>query len=96
MESIFGQTIALEVEPWDAHEVRRPYVAYFWTEEQALGFIDTRQKTYFFREVEAQPIPTRYTRLLATVYPQCEHNMDARLCRGPAHYATYEEIAMGY
>lgn len=76
---------------------RVSYIAIFeGGENQVLAFIEERKSTHAIFEIKDSPIPEECARLLDRLYPTCEHGLSESLCFGPAHYATYEEIAMGY
>lgn len=72
------------------------FVATFANQEQAIEYFERQASVASFSEVEGAPISGNHTRLLAVLYPTCEHGLSESLCYGPAHYASDEEIARGY
>lgn len=73
---------------------RRSYNAKFSTEDQAIDFVTRKSSTCAFHEIDE--IPADWNAFYELMNPKCEHGMSADLCYGPAHYATYEEIAQGW
>lgn len=80
--------ITLEIHICDQ---RRSYLAHFATEEQALDYLERRTSTHAFHELEGQPIPDEAQKLLAFLYPECEHGLSQSNCYGPQHYYYDEE-----
>jgi len=75
---------------------RRSYLVTFATEAQALDFIGRKSSTHAFFTVDGKPIDSVHTELINYLFPDCEHGLSLALCYGPNHYATDEEIRMGY
>lgn len=66
-------------------------------EDMALAFVGARWSTHAFDEIEDAPFSyAMYPRLAEKLYPLCGHGMSERLCYGPAHYCSPEEIAQGW
>jgi hypothetical protein len=75
--------------------MRNTYTATFATERQAIEFIGRKSATCAFWTRDDSPMDG-YPELMEVLFPTCEHGLSASLCMGPAHYATDEEIMMGY
>jgi hypothetical protein len=85
------EDIVLEIHVADQ---RRSYRATFQgpdAEITALRFIETRWSTHAIHELEDQPIPQKYARLLDLLYPLCEHYLSLSNCCGPQHYYFGED-----
>jgi hypothetical protein len=80
--------IALEIHICDQ---RRSYVARFSTEDQDLAFAQAREHTHATYELEKEPVPQHWTRLLEYLYPTCLHGLSESNCYGPQHYYYDEE-----
>ena len=81
--------IALEIHICDQ---RRSYVARFATEDQALAFVERKASTHAPHEIESEPLDfATAPRLLAWLYPECEHGLSPSNCYGPQHYYYDEE-----
>lgn len=72
------------------------FVTTFANQRQAIEYVERHASVASFGEVKTAPISRSHTRLLAVLYPTCEHGLSESLCYGPAHYASDEEIARGY
>jgi hypothetical protein len=70
---------------------RRGYRATFATEDQAIAFLSRKTSTHAFWEIEGQPVPATWTRLLGFLYPTCEHGLSESNCYGPQHYYFDED-----
>jgi hypothetical protein len=86
-------SIALEVHICDQ---RRSYKVTFEgdgpaVEDRALQFVEARWTSHATHELETEPIPAQYGRLLDTLYPQCPHGLSLSNCYGPQHYYYDEE-----
>lgn len=64
----------------------RSYRVGFATEEAAVDFVERKRESCALGEVEGTPVPSRYGRLLAALYPECDHGLSLQLCYGPGHY----------
>lgn len=78
-----------------ARSASRTYPVSFYgeaAEDNALAFIARRTDLTFFEAEGDEPhqVGDEFTRLLAVLYPTCEHGMSADLCMGPEHYGTAE------
>lgn len=51
-------------------------------EDNALAFLE-RREAYAVEEI---PIALAYDRLLAVLFPECEHGLSLAMCAGPGHY----------
>jgi hypothetical protein len=60
-------------------------------EQRALSFIAERRSTHAFHELESHKIPDTAGKLLAYLYPECEHGLSLSNCFGPQHYYYDEE-----
>lgn len=77
---------------------RRGYRATFSDEDQAIAFLERKHdRNHTWWELNDQPLPRTWEKLLAYLYPTCHHGMSADLCMdpiGPHHFGTREwEIA---
>lgn len=70
---------------------QRSYRVGFSTEEQAEKFISDRRHTHVIREIETEPIPATWGKLLDALYPLCEHQMSLQFCHGPGHFMSDEQ-----
>jgi hypothetical protein len=81
---------------------RRGYNVTFATEDQAINFLSARTSTHTWWELGAEDhsdstVPAGWTRLLAFLYPTCNHGMSLSSCYGPDHFMSADqEQAMGW
>lgn len=77
---------------------RRSYFAQFANEQQAIEFYRRKyeSRNHAIFEIEEAGIPADFGRLHEVLNPTCEHGLSEALCYGPSHYASDEEIRMGY
>jgi hypothetical protein len=81
--------IALEIHICDQ---RRSYVAKFSTEAQALAFVERKAGTHAIHELNDAPLAFENApKLLAWLYPTCDHGLSLSNCYGPQHYYFDEE-----
>lgn len=55
-------------------------------EPVALAYLEARRSTHSVAELDDAPIDDRYEKLLALLYPTCEHGLSESLCAGLGHY----------
>lgn len=63
-------------------------------EDRVIDYIEARKSTHAIFEIESDPVPNEYGKVLDVLYPTCHHGMSASLCMdpvGPHHYGTYEQ-----
>lgn len=69
-------------------------------ERWALAYMAARPTYHFDQVIEAPFCSVAYPTLYATLYPTCDHGMDASLCMdpyGPNHFGTLDqELAHGW
>jgi|SRR6476469_745309 len=73
---------------------RRAYLVTFEganAEPMAIDFLERRKSTHASDEVEEKPIDQKFEKLLAYLYPECNHGLSQSNCYGPQHYYFDEE-----
>lgn len=64
------------------------FTAKFHTEEQAIEFMDRKASTLAFTLDEAiNYVDT--PKIIAHLFPSCEHGLSLSLCEGPNHYPAH-------
>lgn len=91
------ESITLRIDKCEARSSYRVTFEGRNAESMALTFLAARTSTHAFSEIEYSPVSPLYAKLLAYLYPACEHGLSLSNCCGPQHYYfDEEEQARGY
>ena len=77
----------------------KSYIVRFYgeaAEDHALDFFERKGMTHAIEEVEGEFIEQGFERIIAKLYPVCEHGLSAHLCEGPQHYPYDDEERAHY